>query len=323
MDTLNSIFCLGEKYSTTHLVITEKPIIKNHPDDKFETVLFLPEVEGRKAEGGLRTQGYFKKSLPDKPLVTVITVVFNGEKYLEQTIQSVINQTYDNVEYIIIDGGSTDETMEIIEKYNDVIDYWVSEPDRGLYYAMNKGIALSRGEIVGLINSGDVYTGGAIHSVVQAHLNHPSSILTGDSKIILSDSSKWIIASGKFDTLPYGMIPHSAVFVPLSVYKKQGLFDTSFKIVGDYDFLGRCYSRTISFVRIDKILSIDSPRGVSGNYYLVSLESAKVRLHHRLLPKFDSLLLTLRSLFTITIHKVLEYLGLWYLLEDKRHGNIR
>jgi cellulose synthase/poly-beta-1,6-N-acetylglucosamine synthase-like glycosyltransferase len=82
--------------------------------NKFETVLFLPPVEGRKAEGGLRKQGYFKKSLPDKPLITVITVVFNGDQYLEQTILSVLNQTHDNVEYIIIDGGSTDKTLEII-----------------------------------------------------------------------------------------------------------------------------------------------------------------------------------------------------------------
>jgi DNA-binding NarL/FixJ family response regulator len=108
---MTNIICLDEKYSTTRLATKEKPEIVNDPEDKFETVLFLPESESRKGEGGLRAKGYFKKSYDDKSLISIITVVFNGEKYLEETIQSVINQTYDNVEYIIIDGGSTDGTL--------------------------------------------------------------------------------------------------------------------------------------------------------------------------------------------------------------------
>ena len=86
--------CLNKNSSTTRLLTKEKPIIENRPEDKFETVLFLPGSENRKSEGGLRTKGYFKKSYDDKPLISIITVVFNGEKYLEQTIQSVLNQNY-------------------------------------------------------------------------------------------------------------------------------------------------------------------------------------------------------------------------------------
>ena len=154
---MTDILSLDEGYSTTRLLTQEKPQIINTPEDKFETVLFLPEGENRKGEGGLRTKGYFKKSFDDKPLISIITVVFNGEKYLEETIQSVINQTYSNVEYIIIDGGSSDGTLDIIKKYEERIDYWVSEKDRGIYDAMNKGIDVASGKWLNFMNGGDEF----------------------------------------------------------------------------------------------------------------------------------------------------------------------
>jgi len=153
----NDIFCLDDAYSTTRCVTTEKPIIEKKPEDKFESFLFLPKGEARKGEGGLRTKGYFKKSLPDKPLITIITVVFNGENHLEETMLSVLNLTYDNVEYIIIDGGSTDRTLDIIKKHEDKIDYWVSEKDKGIYDAMNKGICVTTGDWINFMNAGDKF----------------------------------------------------------------------------------------------------------------------------------------------------------------------
>ena len=104
-----------KNYSTTQLLTKEIPVLKDSTEDKLETVLFLLENKSRKAEGGLRTKGYFKKSYPDKPLISIVTVVYNGEKFLEEAIESVLNQNYDNIEYIIIDGGSTDKTIDIIK----------------------------------------------------------------------------------------------------------------------------------------------------------------------------------------------------------------
>ena len=108
-----------------------------------------------KIQGGLRTKGIFKSSSITKPLISVITVVLNGEKYLEESILSVIKQTYENVELIIIDGGSTDKTLNIIRKYENSIDFWISEQDSGIYNAMNKGIKLSTGDFIGFVGSDD------------------------------------------------------------------------------------------------------------------------------------------------------------------------
>jgi hypothetical protein len=323
---------LDANFSTTRRVTMEMPVIINDQSSKLQSHLFLPPNSERKGEGGLRTKGYFKHSYPETselseklpvPLVTIITVVFNGEKYLERTIQSVINQSYNNVEYIVIDGGSTDGTIDIIHKYDRAIDYWVSEPDGGIYDAMNKGITLAQGSLIGLINAGDDYTDDSIEVVANIHEKHSASILTGNARVTLSKASQWIIESGNYEMLPYAMIPHSSVFVPLSVYQQQGLFDTSFKIAGDYDFLSRCYISDIGFTNINQTLSRANPRGVSGSYYSANLEFTKVRLRHRLLPKTYSLFISLRSFCTITIHKGLEFLGLWKFIEEKRHGSIR
>ena len=96
------------------------------------------------------------------PLISIITVVKNNEKYLEETIQSIINQKFKNFEYIIIDGKSTDRTLEIIKKYNTEIDYWISEDDKGIYDAFNKGINIANGELIGFVNSDDVLTPNAL-----------------------------------------------------------------------------------------------------------------------------------------------------------------
>ena len=107
--------------------------------------------------GGLRTKGVRKQSSPDRPLVSIITVVLNGERFLAECIQSVISQDYDNLEYIIVDGGSRDGTLDIIRHYEDRIDYWLSEPDEGLYDALNKGVKLSNGDIFSALHADDAY----------------------------------------------------------------------------------------------------------------------------------------------------------------------
>jgi glycosyltransferase involved in cell wall biosynthesis len=131
--------------------------------------------------GGKRMKGILPHSDADHPLLTVVTAVFNGSKTLEATIQSVLSQTYSNIEYMIIDGGSTDGTLDVIRKYDDAIDYWLSEPDKGVYDAMNKGIKASTGTWLNFLNANDLYTDCTIiESVARKHF-------LGESKFIYSD----------------------------------------------------------------------------------------------------------------------------------------
>ncbi len=145
---LFSIVDSREKYATTIHLSEQVPTI----DRTFLTML----AAAGQTQGGLRTQGLFKNIDTDLPLISIVTVVYNGEKYLEQTIQSVINQSYENLEYIIVDGGSIDRTLEIIAKYDSYINYWVSAPDNGIYNAMNKGTQLATGSHVLHLNADDL-----------------------------------------------------------------------------------------------------------------------------------------------------------------------
>ncbi|NEM97265.1 glycosyltransferase family 2 protein [Pontibacter burrus] len=178
------------------------------------------------------------------PLVSIITVVYNGEKYLEQTIKSVLNQTYKNLEYIIIDGGSKDGTLDIINKYEAQLAYWVSEPDKGLYDAMNKGIKLAKGELVGLINSDDWYEENAIELIVSAYVNNPDKrIFHGDRYDVLESGEKRIrkFNPSRYKFLYYGMTyNHPSMFVHKDVYAKE-TYDIKLRALSDYEFVLKNY----------------------------------------------------------------------------------
>ena len=172
--------------------------------------------------------------------ISIITVVYNGEETLEQTIQSVLNQTYKNIEYIIIDGGSTDGTLDIIRKYEQKISFWVSEKDNGLYDAMNKGIRVAKGEIIGMINSDDWYELNAFEIIVESYLGNPTKkIFHGDRYNILVNGKKNIrrFNSSRFKFLYYSMTyNHPSMFVHREIYKGMK-YNTSLKALSDYEFV--------------------------------------------------------------------------------------
>ena len=202
----------------------------------------------------LKKQLDFK--MREKPLVSIITVVYNGANTIEQTINSVINQTYKNIEYIIIDGESTDGTLEILKKYSVYIKVLVSEKDNGLYDAMNKGINLANGELIGMINSDDWYEPNAVETMVNAYLENPSKmIFHADRYDVYSDSSKKVqeFNASKFKFKYYAMTyNHPSMFIVKEEYN-QHMYSTKLRALSDYQFVLEAFLRDPNtFVYINK-----------------------------------------------------------------------
>jgi len=169
--------------------------------------------------------------------VTIITICFNSEAVIKKTIESVLNQTYTDIEYIIIDGASKDKTVEIAESYKDAfaekgIDFKIfSEPDKGIYDAMNKGIAKATGELVGLINSGDFYEPQMIETAVKEYEEKPYDIFYGDINLI-KDNGQIIVKKSKYDKFPTSrhwnhptMVVRKAYYDEIGTYKCEGIHD--------------------------------------------------------------------------------------------------
>lgn len=207
-----------------------------------------------------RTASYEKNP---KPLVTIITVVFNGELFLEETILSVIKQTYDNVEYIIIDGGSTDSTLEIIKKYENYIDYWVSEKDCGIYDAMNKGIMLAAGEWINFMNAGDrFFESDIIAEIFRNSYSSEVNVLYGDVETDYGDF-KVKHKAGSLENLKYGMqFSHQSTFFKTQ-YHKQNKYNLSYQLSSDFYVIFNAYLNNTGFKYLGKVVSTVSTDGVS------------------------------------------------------------
>lgn len=196
-----------------------------------------------------------------EPLISIITVVYNGEKYLQQTINSVCNQTYKNIEYIIVDGNSSDGTLDIIKQNESNITKWISEPDKGLYDAMNKGIAMASGDLIGMINSDDWYELDAVDLVVKEFLKSPEKhIFHADIYNITEEEGKTKKELRRYNpsTLKfqlYGMTyNHPSMFITPVEYEKH-LYNNNLVSLADYQFVLEAFIRDRSiFTYINKPL---------------------------------------------------------------------
>jgi len=285
----------------------------NKTEHKFETVLFLPEGENRQGEGGERKQGYFKKSKEDNPLITVVTVVYNGEKFLEETILSVINQTYDNVEYIIIDGGSTDGTLDIIRKYEHAIDYWISEKDRGISDAFNKAVLVSLGDYINFQGDGDGFASRtALESIIKlVDINQDSLVSAKINRISLSGdilySSKQNDEFNKKSLLFRMSLPHQGLLTSLSHFKKYGLFEIDNKYCMDYEHLLLAYFNMPNVKLIDQVLANWRADGLGNGRTLDILgEYHRIKIKHKIVSKPLLYIINIWTLFKYYIKLVLK-----------------
>lgn len=176
--------------------------------------------------------------MKNNPKISIVTVTKNSEKYLEENIKSLSNQTFRNFEHIIIDGKSTDNTIAIIKKNSDKVDKWISEPDQGLYYAMNKGINISTGEIIGILNSDDIYFPNALEIV--------NNYFSSDNKLdfLFGTVQKHKLMHGYFPkkikwTFGFYTTHSVGFFIKRSSQFKVGLYDTQYKFSSDYDLFYR------------------------------------------------------------------------------------
>jgi glycosyltransferase involved in cell wall biosynthesis len=183
--------------------------------------------------------------------ISIITVTYNSAKTIEDTIRSVLSQVYSDIEYIIIDGKSTDATLEIVNAYHGNISLVISEPDQGIYDAMNKGIKAATGHVIGFLNSDDVFENENVLSVIAEHFNKDKSIgmVYGDLKYVLNDDLSKVKRHWK--SLPYynkffddGHVPpHPSLYIKKAVYEKVGFFDINFKLAADYEFMLRLFKK--------------------------------------------------------------------------------
>lgn len=219
----------------------------------------------------------------DNITVSIVTVVRNGARTIGQTIHSVLDQTYRNIEYIIIDGGSSDGTREIIKKYEDYLAYYISEPDKGIYDAMNKGIRRASGDIIGIINSDDWYEKDAIEKVVGVFSRSNSDLVHGNAYMVNCEGKKWIRKPGALEKIwQYMVIIHPTVFVRREMYEKFGLFDLNYKVAADYDLMLRLYCKKRYFYYLDCVLANFRTGGISERKYEESVgEALRIAKKHR------------------------------------------
>ena len=195
--------------------------------------------------------------------VSIVTVVRNNKKTISDAIDSVLGQVYENIEYIVIDGASTDGTVEVIRRYGDRIDHVVSEPDKGIYDAMNKGIRLATGDVIGILNSDDFYIDSrVISNVAKAFEDEAVGAVFADLVYVRSEElsrsvrrySSKSFAPSKF---AYGWMPaHPTFFLRKKYYDRFGLYKTDYKIAADYELLIRMlYVHKIPYVYIPEVLT--------------------------------------------------------------------
>ena len=249
---------------------------------------------------------------------TIITVSYNSEKTIARTIESVLKQKCIDYEYIIIDGASSDGTIDIIKTYEPKFDgrlKWISEPDSGIYNAMNKGIKMSKGESIGIVNSDDWLENDALETLMKAVMDNPDNknkILTGEMLFHYEDGTTqhFLTSYNRYEyySKRYRMgLNHPATFVPKLIYDKIGLFDEDYKLYADADFFIRCYEAGVGIYFINKVLSNMNDGGASNRVSKIMLDDSLLKIRKHAKSTFELSYMTVKTYFFYYLRKVVPY----------------
>ncbi|MBN2756343.1 MAG: glycosyltransferase [Bacteroidales bacterium] len=262
-------------------------------------------------QGGHKVLNTLKKDRKHSPLISIITVVYNSEAYIEKTIQSIINQAYTHTEYIIIDGGSTDKTIEIIKKYNKYINYWKSEKDKGIYDAMNKAMKIATGDYLWFINSGDeIYSLSILNNIFRSGYRLVD-VFYGETEIIdykgqtLGKRRHEAPENLNWKSLKYGMkVCHQSVIIRKKIAEP---FDLKYLYSADFDWLIKILKKSRSIVNTKLVLSKFMDGGRTKKTIIPGLKE-----RFRIMVKYYGLISTILN------HFIIAYKFLFFIVKNKR-----
>lgn len=239
------------------------------------------------------------------PKISIIIVVFNGAKTIEKAIESILGQSWRNIEVIVVDGGSTDDTIKTLEKIQNSVLSWTSEPDKGIYDAMNKGVQKSTGEWIYFLGADDeLYNNNVLTSVFKGYDFENIGFIYGNVK---SEAFKGVY-DGEFDYIKLlkKNISHQAIFYHKSIFQKIGEFNLEYKSHADWDFNLRCFeNKEIGIKYVDNIIARFGKGGISSNYDLSFLKKS-------LLPRKLNLLRNERT----SLYKIKNYDEWWRFIRN-------
>ena len=253
--------------------------------------------------------------MDDSPFFSIITVTRNAQATIENCLNSIINQDFQDFEYIVIDGLSSDLTPEILSKYSSQIDLLLSESDNGLYFAMNKGLNLARGKVIGIISSDDILLPEALSKVAQVFKDNPrAEVVYGAAELGASGNSPLIFSHQELNSR---MILHPSTFVASSAYGSAGNFNTKYRIAADYDLMLRFNKAGVIFQAYEGSLTRIAPGGASSKYRFKSiLETYQIQKEYVSKPFLSHELKLLRVIFVTYVR---EAMG-WFKFRKSR-GN--
>lgn len=260
--------------------------LSNIGNKHYPTWIDFIEINDTKfIHGGKRLSNIFKSDKKKRPLISYITIVKNNAGSISRTIESVLQQSYSNIEYIILDGASTDGTLEIIEKYSEQLDYYASTPDTGLYNALNKAIQLARGSLICVLNSDDWLTEDAAQIAATCFEGtNEAAILCSAATVIDNDIKlDWLpspVNAGSY--LTCANICHNAVYATKRAYEVTGLYNETYQIASDTEWIMKVFNAGTKFIYTDKSTVNYSLGGVSGNFLAHSMEC--MRIAHERFP---------------------------------------